>query len=88
MKNKITYIEMCKQPELLEFIKSWKNYKYTKDKINPDLKLYEEKIREATCKKCKLLMELFKRTPMTNRDYWLMTELFVLLHGSDVCEAA
>jgi len=33
-------------------------------------------------------MELFERTPMTNRDYWLMTELFVLLHGSDVCEAA
>jgi len=40
------------------------------------------------CKKCKFLMELFKRTPMTNRDYWLMTELFVLLHGSDVCELA
>ena len=38
------------------------------------------------CKKCKLLMEILKRSPMTNRDYWLMTELFVLLHGSDVCE--
>ena len=48
----------------------------------------EVKIKKATCKKCKLLMELFKRTPMTNRDYWLMTELFVMLHGSDVCEAA
>lgn len=38
------------------------------------------------CVKCDLLMELFKRTPLTNRDYWVMTELFVLLHdGKDYC---
>lgn len=37
------------------------------------------------CEKCHYLEELHKRTPGTNRDYWLMTELFVFLHGSDVC---
>lgn len=38
------------------------------------------------CEKCELLMELFERTPKTNRDYWVMTELFVLLHnGKDYC---
>jgi len=60
-------------------------------KNNHDGGLYERvspEIMPPECKKCKLLMELFERTPMTNRDYWLMTELFVLLHGSDVCEAA
>ena len=38
------------------------------------------------CEKCKHLSELYKRTPKTNRDYWLMTELFVFLHGSDECK--
>ena len=37
------------------------------------------------CEKCHYLVELLKRTPQTNKDYWLMTELFVMLHGSDVC---
>ena len=46
----------------------------------------EQKMGETTCKKCKYLMELLQRTPMTNRDYWIMTELFVLLHGGDVCK--
>ena len=45
-------------------------------------KVQEEK---TACKKCNLLVELLERTPMTNRDYWIMTELFVLLHGGDVC---
>ena len=31
-------------------------------------------------------MELFKGTPMTNRDYWVMTELFVMLHDGDICQ--
>lgn len=39
-----------------------------------------------SCEKCKILMELFERTPKTNRDFWLMTELFVMIHGSDVCD--
>ena len=47
--------------------------------------VFGEKKKKATCKKCKYLMELFQRTPMTYRDYWLMTELFVWLHGGDVC---
>ena len=39
-----------------------------------------------SCEKCGLLMELFEGTPKMNRDYWVMTELFVLLHdGKDHC---
>ncbi len=38
------------------------------------------------CEKCKHLSELYERTPKTNRDYWVMTELFVLLHDSDECK--
>ena len=38
------------------------------------------------CEKCKILFELYERTPKSNRDYWLMTELFVLLHNSDECK--
>ncbi len=47
-------------------------------------KLYDE---ICGCKACNYLMELFKNIKKaTNRDYWLMTELFVLLHdGKDYC---
>jgi len=38
-----------------------------------------------SCQKCNILMRLYERTPKTNMDYWLMTELFVMLHGSDEC---
>lgn len=43
------------------------------------------------CNQCELLDELFgnlaKTGKATNRDYWVMTELFVLLHnGKDYCE--
>ena len=38
-----------------------------------------------SCRKCDLLLELYECTPKTPRDYWVMTELFVMLHGSDVC---
>ena len=34
------------------------------------------------------LMELYERTPKAPRDYWLMTEIFVMLHGGDVCSEA
>lgn len=36
-------------------------------------------------KKCDLLMEIYSATPKTDRLYWVMTELFVLLHEGDVC---
>lgn len=39
-----------------------------------------------SCYKCELLIELYKQAPQTPRNYWVMTELFVLLHGSDVCD--
>lgn len=42
-------------------------------------------MKKTRCIKCKLLSELYEETPKSNRDYWVMTELFVLLHGSDEC---
>ena len=41
-----------------------------------------------SCEKCEILMELYERTPKAPRDYWLMTELFVMLHGGDSCPSA
>jgi len=41
--------------------------------------------RMDKCEKCELLIELYGRTPESDRDYWIMTELFVMLHGSDIC---
>lgn len=39
------------------------------------------------CDKCELLSELFERTPKCPRDYWMMTELFTMLHdGKDYCD--
>jgi len=37
------------------------------------------------CYKCELLAELYEQVPKTPRNYYVMTELIVLLHGSDVC---
>ena len=38
------------------------------------------------CIKCDLLYELYENTHKTKRDYYVMTELFVLLHdGKDYC---
>jgi hypothetical protein len=44
------------------------------------------KVNESSCVKCDLLSEAYNRTPKSYRDYWIMTELFVLLHGSDECK--
>lgn len=38
------------------------------------------------CQKCKLLFELWQTTPQTDKDYWVMTELFVMLHSGDTCD--
>lgn len=44
-------------------------------------------VAQDGCEKCILLSQIYCRTPETDRDYWLMTELFVMLHdGSDVCK--
>ena len=42
------------------------------------------------CMKCKRLMELFDKIEgSTNRDYWVMTELFMMLHdGKDFCSVS
>ena len=42
------------------------------------------------CDKCRHLFELYdkaltKNTKTNARIYWVMTELFVLLHGDDTC---
>jgi len=42
----------------------------------------------SECVYCDQLLELYRRTPQTPRDYWLMTEIFVAIHGGDVCPAA
>lgn len=42
----------------------------------------------SECAHCDQLLELYQRTPQEPRDYWLMTEIFVAIHGSDVCPAA
>ena len=42
---------------------------------------------KSKCRKCDLLYELWDHTPKSDRDYWIMTELFVMLHdGKDVCD--
>jgi len=38
----------------------------------------------TTCRHCENLRELYEATPQEPRHYWLMTELFVGLHGGDV----
>lgn len=40
---------------------------------------------EPKCHKCACLLELYERTPKSERDYWVMTELFVELHDGDTC---
>lgn len=42
--------------------------------------------RKNDCRKCEMLAELYNNIPKSDRDYWMMTELFVMLHGSDVCK--
>ena len=37
------------------------------------------------CEKCTMLLELYGATAKTHRLYWVMTEIFVMLHGGDVC---
>jgi hypothetical protein len=44
---------------------------------------------ENECPHCKFISETFKNAEnSTDREYWLMTEVFVYLHGSDVCSMA
>lgn len=42
-----------------------------------------------SCQHCKFIDKVFtptlKKKDSTNREYWLMTETFLYLHGSDVC---
>lgn len=45
-------------------------------------------MKKVYCEKCALLAELYDDTPKSNRDYWIMTELFVYLHGGDICDKA
>ena len=42
--------------------------------------------RDDRCPKCALLAEFYAQVPKTPRNYWVMTELVVFLHGSDVCD--
>ena len=51
-----------------------------------DLVEGNKNLNKTECVKCNYLSELYERTPKSNRDYWVMTELFILLHGSDECK--
>jgi len=38
------------------------------------------------CQHCVFLEKTFTNTVDNEREYWLMTEVFLYLHNSDVCE--
>jgi len=46
----------------------------------------EPKENNLNCKFCKLLEELFNSTDKSGKNYYLITELFVLFHSSDICK--
>jgi len=46
-----------------------------------------DRVDDERCEACEQLVELYEATPKTERHYWLMTELFVKLHGGDVCNS-
>ena len=55
----------------------------------PTIPNKEEKIQDVKCLHCKFLSETFCNNKEKNdREYWQMTEVFVYLHGSDVCNFA
>lgn len=56
--------------------------KMLKDKLK-QIKKGEE--LNKSCYQCQLLLELWQSAEQTDRNYWIMTELFVMLHHSDVC---
>lgn len=44
------------------------------------------KLNPTSCLHCEFLHKIFLESPdSTERDYFLMTEVFVYLHGGDVC---
>jgi len=45
-----------------------------------------EKQDVRTCPHCDFIAKTFTDHPdSTNREYWIMTEVFVYLHGKDFC---
>ena len=52
-----------------------------------DSEIFYFKRRCDICPHCKFLTDTFgNHAESTDREYWLMTEVFVYLHGGDVCE--
>ena len=48
----------------------------------------DESMPDGVCVACELLFELFFSAEQTNRNYWIFTQLFVMLHdGKDACNA-
>ena len=61
-------------------------YKYMLDLFN-ELSKTDIKLNDSTCPHCQFLSETFgNHAESTDREYWLMTEVFVYLHGGDFCE--
>lgn len=65
-----------------KFIKGFKEYKKNREKANNPIKMDNNK----KCKHCEFLYQIFGKTEKLNpKEYWLFTEIFVYLHGSDEC---
>lgn len=44
-----------------------------------------KKKEKLKCEHCKFIDKIFNFNDMSNREYWLMTEVFLKLHGRDYC---
>ena len=52
-----------------------------------DFNIIYKPITNINCNKCNYLLELYEQVGKTSRNYYVMTELFVLLHGKDHCDS-
>lgn len=49
---------------------------------------YLKELTDEKCKHCEFLQRIFplSASKYTRREYWIYTEIFVYLHGADVCD--
>ena len=50
-----------------------------------DFRIVNKPLSNMNCDRCNYLSELYEQVEKTSRNYYVMTELFVLLHGKDYC---
>ena len=68
-------------------ISIWDNLYKPENYLLPNSKITDIKLGRTTdCPHCKFLIDTFLLgSESTERDYYLMTEVFLYLHGGDVC---